>query len=444
MSNLPDVLRVLAALVVAAAIIVGAIILPTLLTPALPPLPTLAPTISSSTEVAATSTASATGLVALASPSGTATATATAGSASTVTVAAVGTSTPTATVTGAVVRRPTSTPRPSHTPTATATPLPTITPTPTREPTRDACADGSGYAWTLAAADPVLVPPAGAAVSEPQRELEATWAFTNSGVCVWPSLRFQFDPASQSPPPIASPRLATQSDATSLEIRPGERAKAVLRLAASEVPPGALNWVWKVTVVVEQPDGILTVPLGALKLVTDQAWVRLATATPRPIAVVTQLPTPTPTEPAPPPQPPRLVKPNPPVETQTFLGEETFSGYDAPIEFRWEQGGRALLADEYYVVSISHARGEEYRWAGKDTWYRPPPDGSLGWLIDLADQVGRLWWRVLVVRTNAPKEVGPPAPEDVIVARSGDSSFRWVKPGGPSSGGGKSPGGGID
>lgn len=442
MSSLPDILRVLAALVVAAAIIIGAIILPTLLTPALPPLPTLAPTASSPAETAVVPAASATDLAALPSPSGTATASAAARPSGTLIVVAGGTVTPTAT--GSVVRRPTSTPRPSHFPTATATPLPTITPTPTREPTRDPCAQGSGYAWKLAAAEPVLVPPAGAAVSEPQQELEATWAFMNTGVCAWPSLRFQFDPASQSPLPVASPRLATQSDATSFEIRPGERAEAVLRLAASEVPPRALDWVWQVMVVIEQPDGVLTVPLGGLKLATSGAWVRLATATPRPTAVVTQLPTPTSTEAAPPPEPPRLLKPNPPTELQTFLGEETFSGYDAPIEFRWAQDGRSLLADEYYVVSISHTRGEEYRWAGKDTWYRPPPEESLGWLIDVADQVGRLWWRVLIVRTRAPKEVGPPAPEDVIVARSADSSFRWVKPGGPSSGGGKSPGGGIE
>lgn len=450
MFSLSDVLRVVAALMVAAIIIVGAIMLPTLMGSTLPPLPTLGPTPGATTaEVVATVVEST--LTTPSTPTRGANTTTQPVSSPTPQVPDTATpapaATPTASATRAVVRPPTSTPRPAQNPTATATRIPATTPTSTPELTRDPCADSSGYAWTVVSADPQLVPAAGAVVSGPQQELSATWAFVNSGACAWPVLRFEFSPTGRSPAPVAVHRLATQSDATSLDIRPGERAEAMLKLAAREVPAAALDWVWTVSVEIERPDGVLVLPLGELNLVIGQAWVTQATATPRPTPVVAQLPTSTPTAPAPPPTPPRLVKPNPPAETQTFQGEETFSGYDALVEFGWEQDGRSLQPDEYYVVAITHGQGVEYRWAGQATWYRPPPtqEGSLSWLIDLADQVGRLWWRVLIVRTATPREVGPPGPDDVIVAQSADSSFRWVKPG-PSSGGGgsQSPGGGID
>jgi len=111
-------------------------------------------------------------------------------------------------------------------------------------------------------------------------------------------------------------------------------------------------------------------------------------------------------------------------------GEETFTGADAPIEFVWEQDGRALQPDEYYVLFIRHSQGEEYRWVGQQTWYRIPPsmsEDSLTWLIDLADQAGRLWWRVLVVQSRAPQVVGAPGPEDLILTESPERSFRWLR-----------------
>ncbi len=130
-----------------------------------------------------------------------------------------------------------------------------------------------------------------------------------------------------------------------------------------------------------------------------------------------------------PPAPPRLLEPNPPSDLETFVGEVTFTGYDAEVVFRWEQPGRTLRANDYYVVAITHASGTEYRWAGRETEYRPPPtqEGSLGWLIGFADDFGRLRWQVLIVRTDTPKANGEPGPGDEIVAQSAESSFRWIE-----------------
>jgi hypothetical protein len=446
MFNLSDLLRVVAALLVAGVIIVGAIMLPTLLGPSLPPLPTMSPTPAATPSAVVAASPAATGTPGV-SPTPTTLPTSTE-IAATPSVADTGAIVPAATP-SATATRPPHTATPARvTPTATAaapTPTATATPVPTPEPTRDLCAELDGYAWVLEATEPLLVPPAGSVALGPQQELLATWTFVNSGACAWPRLRFEFSRSSRSSAPVASPRLATQSDATSPEIQPGERVEAVLMLAAREVPANAIDWTWMVTVLVERPDGVQVMPLGELRLAIGRAWVAVATATPRPTPAIAQLPTSTPTSP-PPPAPPRLLRPSPAMELRTFQGEETFSGYDVSIEFRWEQDGRSLQPDEYYVVAIIHAQGEEYRWAGQDTWYRPPstPEGSLGWLLDLADQMGRLWWRVLVVRTNAPKQVGPPGPDDVIVARSADGSFRWVKPGPSSGGDSQSPGGGIE
>lgn len=153
----------------------------------------------------------------------------------------------------------------------------------------------------------------------------------------------------------------------------------------------------------------------------------------------------------PPPSPPRLVKPNPPLEQQTFSGEETFVGYDADVLFQWEQDGRPLQVDEYYVLAVKHVAGTEYRWAGHYTAYHPPAagEGSLGWLIDYADMAGCLRWQILVVRTKTPKQTGPPDWDDQIIVESAESTFRWVRPSpskrqhGGTSGGGMS-GGGIE
>jgi len=150
--------------------------------------------------------------------------------------------------------------------------------------------------------------------------------------------------------------------------------------------------------------------------------------------------------PLPPPAPPRLVQPRPPDDLQYFVGEETYIGYDATIEFRWEQDGRPLQPDEHYVIAITHERGVEYRWAGQNTFYRPPPtqEGFMGWLVDFTDPVGRLWWKVLVVRTRRMDLTGPPGPDDVILAESALGTFRWIKPGGPSRERDEGPRGGID
>ena len=101
-----------------------------------------------------------------------------------------------------------------------------------------------------------------------------------------------------------------------------------------------------------------------------------------------------------------LIKPKPPVD-QTFTGEETYTGDDVDIVFQWAQEGRPLDADEFYVVGIQHAAGPRYRWAGHETTYRSPAtqNGSLRWLIDFADQVGRLYWKVLIVRSKTPKAI---------------------------------------
>lgn len=148
--------------------------------------------------------------------------------------------------------------------------------------------------------------------------------------------------------------------------------------------------------------------------------------------------------PLPPPAPPRLVRPRPPDNLQDFVGEETFIGYDATIEFQWEQDGRPLQPDEHYVIAITHKRGVEYRWAGQTAYYRPPPtqEGFMGWLVDFTDPIGRLWWKILIVKTRRTDLAGPPGPDDVILAESAPGTFRWVKPGGPERE--KGPRGGID
>lgn len=166
-----------------------------------------------------------------------------------------------------------------------------------------------------------------------------------------------------------------------------------------------------------------------------------------PIAIPTTRPAPPPpptATPLPPPAPPRLVRPRPPDNLQDFAGEETFIGYDATIEFQWEQDGRPLQPDEHYVIAITHTRGVEYRWAGQTPYYRPPPtqEGFMGWLVDFTDPVGRLWWKVLIVKTRRTELVGPPGPDDVILAESAPGTFRWIKPGGPERK--KGPSGGID
>ena len=334
---------------------------------------------------------------------------------------------------------PSPTPSPSATlvptPTSTATSAPTLTPKPTRAP----CSNSTNYDLSVLSGQPTLSPPLGSQVASEDETLQAMWRIQNTGMCPWSGVRFTFDSVGSMSGPSALPRLRQQVGGAGITVVPGEQIQVLLPIAASDVLRRTLDWNW--TILVETTYGVWLDRAGTLALVSDRVWVTLPTPTPRPV------PSPTPYRISlAPPAPPRLLEPSPPSDTETFAGEVTLTGYDAEVVFRWEQPGRTLRANEYYVVAITHARGTEYRWAGRQSEYRPPltQEGSLGWLIDFADDFGRLRWRVLVVSADTPKETGELGTDDEIVSQSSEATFRWIQPRPSDDQGDGGPGGGID
>ena len=251
--------------------------------------------------------------------------------------------------------------------------------------------------------------------------ISAVWQLENVGACAWAEVSLVAGAGNPAPAPSV-PRLV-QLDGTPLgRVEPGQQFRAILRLRADQVIGRSLDWSWDVEV--RTAYGAWLRQESPLRLVVDRPW---------------QLPSP--------PEPPRLVRPNPAQELQTFAGEETYTGYDADIVFEWAQDGRPLAPDEYYVLAISHRAGIEYRWVGKATQYRPAtsPQGTLGWLVDYADPAGRLRWRVLVVRRADPE--APPVynPDEPVLAQSQEGTFRWIKPAPPERRErGETPSGGIE
>ena len=345
---------------------------------------------------------------------------------------------------------PSAMPSPTPSPSATLVPPPTSTatsaPTPTPKPTRAPCSNSTNYDLSVLTEQATLSPPLGSQVSSEDETLQATWRIQNTGMCPWSGVRFAFDSVGQMSGPSTLPRLRQQVGGAGITVVPGEQIEVLLPIAASDVLGRALDWNW--TVLVETTYGVWLDRAGTLALVSDRLWVTLPTPTPRPVLSSTPY-----RIALSPPAPPRLLEPNPPSDTESFAGEVTFTSWDAQVTFRWEQDGRPLVTDEYYVVAITHSWGIEYRWAGKQTEYRPPltQEGSLGWLSDFADDFGRLRWRVLVVRTDTPKETGELGTDDEIVSQSPEATFRWIQPrpsddqgdGGPGGGIGE-PDGGID
>jgi len=267
----------------------------------------------------------------------------------------------------------------------------------------------------------------------------------------WVSLRAV--PAAQiSPEVVLSPAITATTPAGTVEVT----EPTVLAMRPTEVttPPASTatptasarsNLLPTATTVPQPVTPALTVTRMSSPVAIAATPVVPARTT---IPATRPAPPPPPTAtPLPPPAPPRLIRPRPPDNLENFAGEETFIGYDATIEFQWAQDGRPLQPDEHYVIAITHKRGVEYRWAGQTAYYRPPPtqEGFMGWLVDFTDPVGRLWWKVLIVKTRRTDLVGPPAPDDIILAESAPGTFRWIKPGGPSrEKGGEGPRGGID
>lgn len=356
-----------------------------------------------------------------------------------VTRTAVAALTPTRTPFPSATPSPTPSPSatlvPPPTPTSTATSAPTLAPKPTRAP----CSNSTNYDLTVLTEQPTLSPPLGSQVSSEDETLQATWRIQNTGMCPWSGVRLTFDSMGQMSGPSTMPRVRQGVGGSGITVVPGEQIEVLLPIAASEVLGRTLDWNW--TVLVETTYGVWLDRAGTLALVSDGLWVTLPTPTPRPVA------SPTPYRISlSPPAPPRLLEPNPPSDTETFAGEVTLTGWDAQVTFRWEQDGRPLVTDEYYVVAITHSWGIEYRWAGKQTEYRPPPtqEGSLGWLSDFADDFGRLRWRVLVVRTDTPKETGELGTDDEVVSQSPEATFRWIQPRPSADQGDGGPGGGID
>jgi len=344
--------------------------------------------------------------------------------------------TPTSSPTPTPSATPSPTPSATPTPTDTATPLLATSVSPSPTPRRvatlvdrpnsplgaDLCAGPAGYRMALLTQQPALRPPAGSQLSAGDEVVTAVWQLQNVGTCAWTEAAL-VAPSGSATPAWARP-LLVQLDGSPLgRVEPRQQFRAVLRLKAQEVVGRKLDWSWDVQV--RTAYGAWLRQESPLRLVVSQPWVLLAS----------------------PPEPPRLVKPSPAQEQQTFAGEETYTGYDADILFKWEQDGRPLAPDEYYVLAITHRAGVEYRWVGKATEYRPlaSPQGTLGWLVDYADAAGRLRWRVLVVRRTDPNAPQVYSPDDPLVTQSQEGTFRWVKPAPPERRDkGEGPSGGIE
>jgi len=95
----------------------------------------------------------------------------------------------------------------------------------------------------------------------------------------------------------------------------------------------------------------------------------------------------------------------------TLLGKpdgETFASVNSPPCFEWSAAARPLNDDEYYVLIITHRKGNDYTWT-KDTLVS---GADKAWLVD-PEYGPKLEWRVVVARKRSDPPAGDPTGAEV-------------------------------
>ena len=87
---------------------------------------------------------------------------------------------------------------------------------------------------------------------------------------------------------------------------------------------------------------------------------------------------------------------------------ETFASVNSPPCFEWSAAARPLGVDEYYVLIISHRKGNDYTWT-KDTMIA---GADKAWLVD-PEYGPKLEWRVVVARKRRDPPAGDPGGTEV-------------------------------